>query len=53
MDCHTTNARHLNDWTASSYGLVENCHGDGDDQGPFVTHGQYEHDLTYVGNSGS
>ncbi|MGO3814759.1 MAG: peptidase C14 [Cellulosimicrobium funkei] len=52
VDCHTTNARHLNDWTASSYGLVENCHGDGDDQGPFVTHGQYEHDLTYVGNSG-
>ncbi|GAB3597908.1 peptidase C14 [Microbacterium tumbae] len=49
---HTSNARHLNDWTASSYCLVENCHGDGDDQGPFVTHGQYEHDLTYVGNSG-
>ncbi|MBD5785468.1 peptidase C14 [Cellulosimicrobium terreum] len=52
VDCRTSNARHLNDWTASSYGLVENCHGDGDDQGPFVTHGQYEHDLTYVGNSG-
>ncbi|HIT75517.1 MAG TPA: peptidase C14 [Candidatus Avipropionibacterium avicola] len=52
VDCHTSNARHLNDWTASSYGLVENCHGDGDDQGPFVTHGQYEHDLTYVQNSG-
>ncbi|UNK70744.1 peptidase C14 [Microbacterium sp. H1-D42] len=51
-NCHTSNARHLNDWTASAYCLVENCHGDGDDQGPFVTHGQYEHDLTYVGNSG-
>jgi hypothetical protein len=51
-DCHTSNARHLNDWTASAYGLVENCHGDGDDQGPFVTHGQYEHDLVYIGNSG-
>ncbi|WP_243228740.1 peptidase C14 [Microbacterium sp. CIAB417] len=51
-NCHTSNARHLNDWTASAYGLVENCHGDGDDQGPFVTHGQFEHDLTYVGNSG-
>ncbi|MFF4774687.1 hypothetical protein ACFY05_17690 [Microtetraspora fusca] len=51
-DCHTSNARHLNDWTASAYGLVENCHGDGDDQGPFVTHGQYEHDLVYTGNSG-
>ncbi|MDR2323662.1 MAG: peptidase C14 [Microbacterium sp.] len=49
---HTSNARHLNDFTASAYCLVENCHGDGDDQGPFVTHGQYEHDLTYVGNSG-
>ncbi|MGW8482476.1 peptidase C14 [Microbacterium sp. NPDC055903] len=49
---HTSNARHLNDWTASAYCLVENCHGDGDDQGPFVTHGQYEHDLTYIGNSG-
>lgn len=49
---HTSNARHLNDFTASAYCLVENCHGDGDDEGPFVTHGQYEHDLTYVGNSG-
>ncbi len=51
-NCHTSNARHLNDFTASAYCLVENCHGDGDDQGPFVTHGQYEHDLTYIGNSG-
>ncbi|CAH0208738.1 hypothetical protein SRABI76_02206 [Microbacterium oxydans] len=51
-NCHTANARHLNDFTASAYCLVENCHGDGDDQGPFVTHGQYEHDLTYTGNSG-
>ncbi len=51
-NCHTSNARHLNDFTASAYCLVENCHGDGDDQGPFVTHGQYEHDLTYTGNSG-
>ncbi|WP_052759522.1 hypothetical protein [Paenibacillus sp. DMB20] len=32
--------------------MVENCHGDGDDYGPFVTHGQFEHDLTYIGNSG-
>ncbi|NUR24519.1 MAG: peptidase C14 [Catenulispora sp.] len=51
-DCHTANARHLNDFTASAYCYVDNCHGDGDDQGPFVTHGQYEHDLTYTGNSG-
>lgn len=51
-NCHTSNARHLNDFTASAYSMVENCHGDGDDQGPFVTHGQYEHDLTYIGNSG-
>lgn len=51
-DCRTSNARHLNDFTASAYSYVENCHGDGDLQGPFVTHGQYEHDLTYVGNSG-
>nr|WP_237523836.1 peptidase C14 [Streptomyces sp. SID4926] len=51
-DCHTANARHLNDWTASAYGYVTNCHGDGDDQGPFVTHGQFEHDLVYTGNSG-
>lgn len=51
-NCRTSNARHLNDFTASAYCLVENCHGDGDDQGPFVTHGQYEHDLTYTGNSG-
>ncbi|WP_208810761.1 hypothetical protein [Micromonospora echinofusca] len=51
-DCRTSNARHLNDWTASAYCYVTNCHGDGDDQGPFVTHGQYEHDLVYTGNSG-
>ncbi|GAA0418784.1 peptidase C14 [Leifsonia naganoensis] len=53
-DCRSSNARHLNDLTASAYCLVENCHGDGDDQGgnPFTTHGQYEHDLTFVGNSG-
>ncbi|MFE7120424.1 peptidase C14 [Streptomyces sp. NPDC057654] len=51
-DCHTSNARHLNDFTASAYCYVTNCHGDGDDQGPFVTHGQFEHDLVYTGNSG-
>ncbi|MFD7552125.1 peptidase C14 [Streptomyces sp. NPDC059578] len=51
-DCHVSNARHLNDFTASAYCYVTNCHGDGDDQGPFVTHGQYEHDLVYTGNSG-
>lgn len=51
-DCHVSNARHLNDFTASGYCLVENCHGDGDWCGSYVTHGQYEHDLTYVGNSG-
>ncbi|WP_258134286.1 DUF4148 domain-containing protein [Microbacterium sp. MYb45] len=53
-DCTSSNARHLNDLTASAYCLVENCHGDGDDQGgnPFTTHGQYEHDLTFIGNSG-
>lgn len=52
VDCRTSNARHLNDFTCAAYSTVENCHGDGDVQGPFVTHGQYEHDLTYVGNSG-
>ncbi|MER7499037.1 hypothetical protein AB0L05_07715 [Nonomuraea pusilla] len=53
-DCHTSNARHLNDLTASAYCTVENCHGDGDDAGgnPFTTHGQYEHDLVFTGNSG-
>ncbi|NIK58410.1 peptidase C14 [Kribbella shirazensis] len=53
-DCLSSNARHLNDLTASAHCLVENCHGDGDDTGgnPFTTHGQYEHDLTFVGNSG-
>jgi len=53
-DCTSSNARHLNDLTASAYCLVENCHGDGDDQGgnPFTTHGQYEHDLTFLGCSG-
>ncbi|WP_010271224.1 hypothetical protein [Paenibacillus senegalensis] len=51
-DCNTSNARHLNDFTCAAYCLVENCHGDGDDYGPFVTHGQFEHDLVYIGNSG-
>jgi hypothetical protein len=51
-DCRTSNARHLNDFTCAAYSMVQNCHGDGDVQGPFVTHGQYEHDLTYIGNSG-
>ncbi|RKN84565.1 hypothetical protein, partial [Paenibacillus ginsengarvi] len=51
-DCNTSNARHLNDFTCAAYCLVENCHGDGDEYGPFVTHGQFEHDLTYINNSG-
>ena len=53
-DCSSSNARHLNDFTASAYSMVENCHGDGDDQGgnPFTTHGQYEHDLLFQRCSG-
>ena len=51
-DCQVSNARHLNDFTGCAYCTVENCHGDGDFHGAFVTHGQFEHDLTYVGNSG-
>lgn len=51
-DCTTSNARHLNDFTGSAYCSVEHCHGDGDFHGAFVTHGQFEHDLTYLGNSG-
>jgi len=51
-DCTTANARHLNDFTASSYCQVENCHATGDQEGGFTTHGQYEHDLVYLGNSG-
>lgn len=51
-DCTASNARHLNDFTGSAYCMVENCHCDGDFHGAFVTHGQFEHDLTYIGNSG-
>lgn len=53
-DCTSSNARHLNDLTASAYCQVKNCHGDGDDAGgnPFTTHGQYEHDLLFEGCSG-
>lgn len=51
-DCTVSNARHLNDFTGCAYCMVENCHGDGDFHGAFVTHGQFEHDLAYVGNSG-
>ena len=52
VDCTTSNARHLNDLTASSSCVVQNCHSDGDSTGAFVTHGQYEHDLQFIGNSG-
>ncbi|WP_095683660.1 peptidase C14 [Streptomyces sp. CLI2509] len=53
-DCASSNVRHLSDLTASAHCQVVNCHGDGDDSGgnPFTTHGQYEHDLLYQGNSG-
>lgn len=51
-NCQTSYARHLNDFTGSSYMLVENCHANYDYNGGFVTHGQFEHDLTYTGNSG-
>ena len=51
-DCTCSNARHLNDFTGSAFCMVENCHADGDFHGAYVTHGQYEHDLTYLGNSG-
>lgn len=51
-DCTASNARHLNDFTGSAFCMVENCHCDGDFHGAYVTHGQFEHDLTYVGNSG-
>jgi hypothetical protein len=51
-DCTVSNARHLNDFTASAYCRVDNCHASGDSEGGFNTHGQYEHDLVFKGNSG-
>ncbi|WP_047606417.1 hypothetical protein [Rahnella aquatilis] len=51
-DCTASNARHLNDFTASSSCVVHNCHSNGDSSGAFVTHGQYEHDLRFTANSG-
>lgn len=51
-DCRATNCRHLNDFTGCAYSKVENCHCTGDENGAFVTHGQYDHDLNYIGNSG-
>lgn len=42
-NCTTSNARHLNDLTASSSCVVVNCHSNGDSTGGFVTHGQYEY----------
>ncbi|MEG0910585.1 MAG: hypothetical protein RSC73_02040 [Ruthenibacterium sp.] len=51
-DCTASNARHLNDFTGCAYCMAENNHCDGDFHGAFVTHGQFEHDLTFVGNSG-
>ncbi|WP_312101352.1 hypothetical protein [Lachnoclostridium sp.] len=52
INCRAHNVRHLNDFTGCAYSLVENCHCTGDENGAFVTHGQYDHDLTYIGNSG-
>lgn len=52
VDCRAHNVRHLNDFTGCAYSMVENCHCTGDENGAFVTHGQYDHDLTYIGNSG-
>ncbi len=51
-DCRAHNIRHLNDFTGCAFSIVENCHCTGDENGAFVTHGQYDHDLTYLGNSG-
>lgn len=51
-DCTASNARHLNDFTASSSCVVKHCHSNGDSSGAFVTHGQYEHDLHFTANSG-
>ena len=45
-DNHTSAARHLNDFTGSAYCVVENNHATNDYHGGFVTHGQFEHDLT-------
>ncbi|RKJ19149.1 hypothetical protein D7X48_14600 [bacterium D16-50] len=52
VDCRAHNVRHLNDFTGCAFSMVENCHCTGDENGAFVTHGQYDHDLTYIGNSG-
>lgn len=51
-DCVAAQMRHLTDFTGSAYCEVINCHAVGDNMGPFGTHGQYEHDLTFIGNSG-
>lgn len=51
-DCVASMMRHLTDFTGSAYCEVINCHAIGDNMGPFGTHGQYEHDLTFIGNSG-
>ncbi len=53
LECSSANARHLNDFVSSAYCTVENCHSNGDHDGAFVTHGQYEHDLVYSGNAGA
>ncbi len=51
-ECHGSNNRHVVNFTASAYCSVRHCTSDGDQFGAFITHGQYEHDLEYVGNSG-
>ncbi len=52
-NCSLKNGRHLVDSTATSNILVENCYVTFDVNGGFVTHGQFEHDLTFIGNVGN
>lgn len=51
-NCITFAERHLNDFTMCAYSSVVNCRSFNSEDGGFVTHGNFEHDLYYENNVG-
>lgn len=50
--CRASKDRHMFDATASSNGKVTDCSGYNSTNSTFTTHGTWEHDIEYIGNSG-
>ena len=45
--------RHVSDFTGSAFATVKNSHGTNGRQNDFITHGAFEHDITYEDCYGS